>query len=172
MQLGTNISCPHERPTSKSVTNGMQSQRRRARAGRRERRSSVWTLHRLRRGRCQPGAARRRRRRCNTSRARAQAQLLERLGVQLARGAESVGLLKLFHRVYGCVIPLPAGFSCIRAVFCERVLDFRNAVRGRLFLTASRLLRRSFCASFASLCGARGFFRRGTLRLRGTGEHT
>jgi hypothetical protein len=59
---------------------------------------------------------------------RTEAELLQGLSVELARGIQTVGFLILFHGVDGRGVPLAVGFTAEGAVFGEGGLDFRNAI--------------------------------------------
>src|SRR5207253_9905335 len=67
----------------------------------------------------------------NPSGLRAKAQLLKGFRIQLPRWIQPMRFLEFSRRFNRRSVPLAARFSGERTVFCERLLDFGNAVGSR-----------------------------------------
>jgi hypothetical protein len=105
----------------------------------------------------------------------AESQMLERLGIEFPARIEPVRFLKFLHSIDCRIVPLAVGLSAVRAVFRQRLLDFRNTVGSRDFLPALPPV--GFLRSFpavvcrASRLAGRGTRRRRGLRLRRSSRH-
>jgi hypothetical protein len=85
-----------------------------------------------------------------------------------------MGALKLFHRVHRGVVPFSSRRIRVGPVFCQRLLNLRNSLRGRSHLPLVFLARTDFfCGSVPTLaralrrsCLGGGRLRLGCRRLR------
>lgn len=79
--------------------------------------------------------------------------------------------LKLSQRTFGGIVPLPAGCTCVRAVFRERFLNLGDAVRSWSLLAPLAVMG-SPGVFFVVRGAVRRFLRSGALRSRRSGEQT
>ena len=93
----------------------------------------------------------------------AEAEFLERDGLDFASRGEAFGLLEILHGGDGSVVPLAGGFALVEAFTGEGLLDFRNARRfgrelaagaggGLLFFLRSSVRGRGWCGVLGSEC--------------------
>src|SRR5580704_13079071 len=127
---------------------------------------------RIRRGRASASFILPRARRAHSSNVGTQAKLLKRSGIEPARAAHAVILLKMAHRILRRSIPLFRRIAVIVAFARERRLNFFDTVRRRSFLNRLPVLVATFLALLRRTRTLRRrsslFRRRLTRRLRQT----
>src|SRR5579883_377663 len=96
-----------------------------------------------------------RHRRRNSGDLRAQAKLLERVGVEFAAGCDTVSFLESFQSGNGRVVPLARRLAGKGSVLCQRLLNFRDAVGRRGLLTFHPARTARFAAGLRRLSGSR-----------------